>query len=164
MRFSAANAREMAARSVTTRKAAEAKRTAWPASIPREATPPTDTAPGISVTCGRARLETLDALMSKAKSDQEWDNLTRAFDRLFRVWCVMAKTPGPGNSKPAPELRSPGRVSWLQVEPTVPTNTSTDHATTGPLPTSPGTGKPKPEAKPLGWEYKNQPGTVANCG
>ena len=121
MRFSAANAREMAARSVAARKAAEAKRTAWPASIPLQATPPADTASGISLACVRARLETLDALMSKAKSDREWDNLTRAYDRMFRVWCVLTKTPGPGNRKPAPEPRTPARPYWLGVEPTLPT-------------------------------------------
>jgi len=116
MRFTAANAREMAARSVTARKAAEAKRTASLASAPLQATPATDTDSGISVSCVRARLETLDALMSKAKSDREWDNLSRAFDRLFRVWCVLTNTPGPGNLRP----RMPsGRTfrGWLSGEP-----------------------------------------------
>ena len=113
MRFTAANAREMAARSVAVRRAAEAKRTAWPASIPLQATPPTGTDSGISLACVRARLETLDDMMAKAKSDREWDNLTRAYDRMFRVWCVLTKTPGPGNRKPAPEPRKPsGPECW----------------------------------------------------
>ena len=120
-RFTAANARENAARSVAARRAAEAKRIAWPASTPLQATAPADTAPSISLTCVRARLETLDTLMSKAKSDREWDNLTRAYDRMFRVWCVLTKTPGPGSRKPRPE-REPREAPrsagpWLPEEP-----------------------------------------------
>lgn len=102
MRFNSLNAREMAARSVAARRAAEAERSARAASISLQAIPPADTDPGISVACARARLETLDALMSRAKTDREWDNLTRAFDRLFRVWCTLTATPGPGNRKPPP--------------------------------------------------------------
>jgi len=41
---------------------------------------------GIDVSRVRVRLETLDSLMGKAKTDREWDNLARAYDRLFRVW------------------------------------------------------------------------------
>ena len=118
-RFTAANAREMAARSVAARKTAEAERSASPASVPLEATPPADTASGISLACVRARLETLDGLMSKAKSDREWDNLTRAYDRMFRVWCVLTKTPGPGNRRPREE-RAP-RSSWYEARPLAPT-------------------------------------------
>ena len=102
-RFTAANASEMAARSVAVRKAAEAKRTACPASIPLQATPPADTALGISVACVRARLATLDGLLAKAKTDREWDNLSRSYERLFKVWCVLSNTPGP------PGSRRPGR-------------------------------------------------------
>ncbi len=113
-RFTSANAREMAARSVAAKKAAREKRAVPSGPVPLPATPAAETEdaiPGISVACVRARLETLNALMSKAKSDREWDNLTRAYDRMFRVWCVLTKTPGPGNRKLAPERpasRQPG--------------------------------------------------------
>ena len=125
-RFTAANAREMAARSVAVRKAAEAKPPIWPAFTPAQATPPAGTDPGISVACVRARLETLDALMSRAKSDREWDNLTRAYDRMFRVWCVLTKTPGPGNRKPAreqPRVLGRGPIAYRPAEPTFPKTT-----------------------------------------
>ena len=112
-RFTTANAREMAARSVASRKAAEAERTPSPATIPLSAAAPADTDSGINLACVRARLVTLDGMMAKAKSDREWDNLTRAYDRMFRVWCVLTKTPGPGNRKPAPEPRKPsGPECW----------------------------------------------------
>jgi hypothetical protein len=111
-RFNAANARLMAARSVAVRKAAEAERTASPAPAPLQATPAADTDAGISVSRVRARLETLDALMSKAKTDREWDNLSRAFDRLFRVWCVLTKTPGPGNRRPGREREDRRPAAW----------------------------------------------------
>jgi hypothetical protein len=117
-RFTAATAREMAALSVAARKAAEAKRTLSPATIPLSAAAPADTDPGVSVACVRARLATLDGMMAKAKSDREWDNLTRAFDRLFRVWCVLSNTPGPGNRKPGPV--KPARPTWRDLEPRLP--------------------------------------------
>ena len=101
----------MAARSIAARKAAEAERTASPAPIPLPETPPADTDPGVNVACVRARLATLDGMMAKAKTDREWDNLTRAFDRLFRVWCVLSNTPGPGNRKPGPVSRLPREIA-----------------------------------------------------
>lgn len=117
MRFTSLNAREMAARSVAARKAAEAERNARAASALLQATPPTDTDPGISVACVRERLEAIDGLMCKAKDSREWDNLTRAYDRMFKVLCVLTKTPGPGNRRPVPERRSTERrVPWA-VEP-----------------------------------------------
>jgi len=116
MRFNSANAREMAARSVAARKAAEVQRTALPASTPLSATRPTGTDPGISVSCVRERLETLDGLMAKAKNDREWDNLTRAYDRLFRIWCVLTKTPGPGNLKPRTDRAPAQPGAWLADE------------------------------------------------
>lgn len=99
--FNAETARLMAARSVAARKAAQAQRELQPAAPPFSTTSPTDTEPGVSVSCVRARLQTLDGLMARAKTDREWDNLTRAFDRLFRIWCVLTKTPGPGNLRPS---------------------------------------------------------------
>ena len=93
----------MAARSIAARKAAKAEREQKIAYNPLQATLPANEDQGINVACVRARLQTLDALMSRAKTDREWDNLSRAFDRLFRIWMVLTRTPGPGNRKPAPE-------------------------------------------------------------
>jgi hypothetical protein len=117
MRFTAANAREMAARSIATRKAAEARRTASPTPIPLPAIPPADADPGVNVACVRARLATLDGMMAKAKTDREGDNLTRAFDRLFRVWCVLSNTRGPGHRRPGPPARQPREIV---IEPSLP--------------------------------------------
>jgi hypothetical protein len=47
------------------------------------------------------RLNALDALMAKAKTDREWDNLSRAYERMFKVWAYLTQTPGPGNLRPA---------------------------------------------------------------
>jgi hypothetical protein len=113
-RFTAANAREMAARSVAARKTAATERTAWAALTPVPATTSTGEDPGISPSCVLARLQTLDCLMAKAKTDREWDNLSRAFERLFKVWCVLTNTPGPGNRRPK-ALSKPAFVDdWPQ--------------------------------------------------
>jgi len=110
----------MAARSIAARKAAKAEREQKIAYNPLQATPPANEDQGISVTCVRARLQTLDALMARAKTDREWDNLSRAFDRLFRIWMVLTKTPGPGNRKPAPEpKRQAASMNFMPV-PAVP--------------------------------------------
>jgi hypothetical protein len=127
MRFTTANAREMAARSVAARKAAAAERlerlaqtSLSPAPDSPPATPTTDANPGVSVACVRARLETLDGLMARAgKDSKEWDNLTRAYDRLFRVLCVLTNTPGPGQRKPA-ERKGLGLGSLLGINLPIP--------------------------------------------
>jgi hypothetical protein len=110
--FSTANAAEMARRSHAARKLREAERKAQSALPPASAAGKADeNQAGVSVSRVRARLQTLDALMAKAKSDREWDNLSRAFDRLFRVWCVLTGTPGPGNRKPSEPKRG-SRLPW----------------------------------------------------
>jgi hypothetical protein len=126
MRFTSANAREMSARGNATRwsryrmaKEAPANHPATTMAIPE---PAGDTGPGIDVTRVRARLETLDRLMSKANSDREWDNYSRAFDRLFKVLCVLTKTPGPGNYKSVPLPRRPNYARPLEPLPLVPTS------------------------------------------
>jgi hypothetical protein len=125
VRFTVANAREMAARSVAKRKATEAKRTAWPACIPLPGAAPADPDPGINVASVRARLETLDGLMARAKKNREWDNLSRAFDRLFRVWCVLTQTAFPGTLRPSERRKSARgapywRERWAYAGPLVP--------------------------------------------
>lgn len=75
--------------------------------------PATDTmAPEVSRV--RAKLDKLDALMDDAEDDRQWDSLSRAYERMFRVWCTLTKTPGPGNLKPATVRQ---RASMPTVEP-----------------------------------------------
>lgn len=58
----------------------------------------------------REKLQTLDQMMQQAETDREWDNLSRAYERIFKVWCYLAGLPGPGNRRPAPERRQPSQV------------------------------------------------------
>jgi hypothetical protein len=99
--FTAANAKEMAAKSHASRKAAAAERFSKPLSIPQIAPSPAEIDSGVNVASVRERLETIDRMMARAKTHQEFDCLTRAYDRMFRVLCVLTNTPGPGNRKPA---------------------------------------------------------------
>jgi hypothetical protein len=55
--------------------------------------------------------------MARAKTDREWDNLSRAFDRLFRIWCVLTNTPGPGNRKPGRASPGPSSAPALYLVP-----------------------------------------------
>jgi hypothetical protein len=105
--FTPQNAREMAARSVAARRAAKIQRDIPPAPFFVQSGSSGDKSLEIDPARVRVRLETLDALMGKAKTDREWDNLSRAYDRLFRVWCTLTRTPGPGNYRPkaVPERR-----------------------------------------------------------
>src|SRR5882724_10137456 len=98
-RFTSANAREMAAKSLAARQAAKIERDAPPTPAVVQAGSNGDQTLGIDASRVRVRLEKLDSLMGQAKTDREWDNLTCAFDRLFRVWCTLTRTPGPGNLK-----------------------------------------------------------------
>ncbi len=49
----------------------------------------------------RERLDKLDELMSKAEDDRSWDTLSRAYERMFKVWMVLTKTPFSGSLKPS---------------------------------------------------------------
>jgi hypothetical protein len=55
---------------------------------------------GIEISRVHSKLDKLDRLMDKAKTDREWDNLSRAYERLFKVWCWLTATPGPGQLRP----------------------------------------------------------------
>ena len=61
----------------------------------------------------KGKLDKLDALMDKAKTPQEWDQLSRAYDRMFKAWMVLSATPLPGSLK---QTGKPNRPS-PQVEP-----------------------------------------------
>jgi len=112
----------------------------------------------------RKRLHELDQSMAKASSSRtcdcpkcgtqvqvgadsrEWDNLSRSYERLFRVWMVLSGTPGSGQRKPPP-LRTqrtldvlPEPIQLVQANPgTVPVPPSTGPvAVVAPVPDQPG--------------------------
>src|SRR5262249_7428199 len=112
-RFTSANAREMAARSVEARKQRKLNGKLWPASVPSVPLPPETPAEpnlgGESLSRVRVHMQRLHELMDKAKTDREWDNLSRAYERLFKIWMVLTKTPGPGQLKHKEEHPRPRR-------------------------------------------------------
>lgn len=75
----------------------------------------------------RERLDKLDSLMTQAEDDKQWDCLSRAYERMFRVWCTLTKTPGPGNLKPT----APRQTQRRAIEPVVPVEPSVPVATHG---------------------------------
>lgn len=75
----------------------------------------------------RERLDKLDELMSSATTDREWDNLSRAYERMFRAWTYLANIPGPGNMRPESpkkDRRSPTAGPLLELRPAPPTTGS----------------------------------------
>ena len=96
--FNAANARFMAARSVTARKAAEAERAATPAAVPLPATGAADTERYIAARLARVRgqLNLVDAAIEKEASKAQPDGqrlnwLAAAQERLaVRLLCISA--------------------------------------------------------------------------
>ena len=80
-RFTVANAREMAARSVAARKAAEAERTCKPAPATLSATLPAGTDPYVVARLSRVRrqLDRLDELLSTERDPQRIDRLSETF-------------------------------------------------------------------------------------
>jgi hypothetical protein len=64
----------------------------------------------------RAKLDKLDLLMDQTEDDKQWDTLSRAYERMFRVWCTLTKTPGPGNLKPT-QSRQTQRRTWSEPTP-----------------------------------------------
>ena len=81
----------------------------------------------LNVLLVRERLDKLDSLMTQAEDDKQWDCLSRAYERMFRVWCTLTKTPGPGNLKPT----APRQTQRRAIEPVVPVEPSIPVATHG---------------------------------
>lgn len=69
--------------------------------------------PAVSLTMLRARLAAVDELISKTDDADTLDALTRAYERLFRVWQVLTRTPNPGQLRPAPERSTPTRRALI---------------------------------------------------
>ncbi len=82
--------------------------------------------PAVSLTMLRARLNAVDELISKSTDALTLDALTRAYERLFRVWQVLTRTPNPGQLRPLPERALPPQrraivdLDQMPAEPTVP--------------------------------------------
>jgi hypothetical protein len=67
---------------------------------------------------------------------RELDQLSRAYDRLFKAWQVLSQTPGPGQRKPATMRQrgqSAGQASFHEPEvlPNPPSNPPGDTPTSG---------------------------------
>jgi hypothetical protein len=97
-RFTAANAREMAARSLAARKAAETERTASRASVSLPAAAPAGTDPFIVARLARVRqqLSRLDAMLEKETDPQKLDRLASPQFRLADQERILAGRPLPG--------------------------------------------------------------------
>lgn len=57
--------------------------------------------PRISIERTREQIEALDVQLATCTDPKAWDALTRAKERLFRIWAHLAGIPGPGNLKPS---------------------------------------------------------------
>jgi hypothetical protein len=108
--FTKQNAAYMGRRGQAAKKAAEAERAARAALTPVQSGPLAEGNLGEeSLSRVRVHMDRLHALMAKAKTDREWDNLSRAYERLFKVWMVLTKTPGPGQLKHKEQHPGPRR-------------------------------------------------------
>lgn len=122
--FTRDNAREFSARGNAIRWAREKAKPDAPEAPPAS---PEPLLQGISLMCVRERLQALDERMAKAETDREWDNLSRAYERMFRVWCTLTQTPGPGNLRPRQE-RAPRAQAHAQSMPAVESAPDAVHA------------------------------------
>ena len=102
-RFTHANAREMAARSVAARKAAELEAIADPLSAADDRKEPQ--APHARE-CARLKKQMgrLDDLLDAAQTAADWRDLTNARARLFDQWAHLAGIPKPGSRRPGREV------------------------------------------------------------
>lgn len=82
--------------------------------------------PAVSLDTLRARLASVDELIAGTVDPDTLDALTRAYERLFRVWQVLTRTPNPGQLRPLPERALPPQrraivdLDQMPTEPTVP--------------------------------------------
>lgn len=104
--FTTETAADMAKRSWEARRAAQSN----PAPEPQ----PAEQSQAPDASGVRAKLDKLSELMDEAEDDRQWDAYSRAYERMFRVWCTLTKTPGPGNLKPT----SPRQPRQSHPEPT----------------------------------------------
>jgi hypothetical protein len=116
--FNSGNAAEFGRKGQLARKAAAAQRATKAASIPLAAGTPADQGPADSLMRVSIHMQKLHELMGRAKDYREWDSLSRAFERLFKIWQVLSNTPGPGQRKPLAE--PPRRREVPRIAPSLP--------------------------------------------
>lgn len=97
--FTSETARAAAVKSAAVRRARIERRQALLLPLPQGERKP-ELVQGISIACLRTRLEQVDELIAQCKDPDDLDSLTRAFERLFRVWQVLTETPDPGRLQP----------------------------------------------------------------
>lgn len=97
--FTSETARAAAVKSAQVRRARIERRQALLLPLP-QGQPKPELVQGISIACLRTRLEQIDELIACCKDPDDLDSLTRAFERLFRVWQVLTETPDPGRLQP----------------------------------------------------------------
>jgi hypothetical protein len=125
-RFTIANCREMAARSVAARKAAEAERKAMFAPLLAPAGPPTNQSLGRDNVRAREYdmlLQKLKDQLAKEREPTKLDRLASAIARLEEVYQVYADIPKPGRKKPPPEASR--RREMPRMMPSLPTQPQT---------------------------------------
>ncbi len=98
-RFNAANAREMAARSVALRRAAREERAAKAALLAEEAENSADY-PAMRLTRVRKQLNRIDELLLSEDDPAKLDRLAAASMRLAEQERILAGRPLPGSLKP----------------------------------------------------------------
>jgi len=64
----------------------------------------------------RARMDDLERMMASRPEAQAYDQLSRSYERLFKVWVYLAGLPGPGVKRNAPE-RTGARSGVIDIEP-----------------------------------------------
>ena len=132
--FTTATASEMAKRSVAARVAnriarlSEAKNPPNPALLAIEQS---NSSRADALTRVLKQLDSIDKLLMKADSAKDWDMLTRAKERLAKVWFHLGGIPGPGQHKPD----APRRLK-VNVFPTVLPEPVSEEPTTGGVPDS----------------------------
>ncbi len=97
--FNRDNAKLYAAKSAQVRRARILQRKAELLVLPAPESKP-ELVQGLSIACLRSRLNQIDELIACCKDPDDLDSLTRAFERLFRVWQVLTETPDPGRLQP----------------------------------------------------------------
>lgn len=121
--FTVATAREMAARSQETRRRNAAKRLALATLSPQSTTQLADPNPKALLSCTRLQLDALDARLGRERlTPEEWDRLTRAKERLWKIYAHAAGIPGPGHLRPARQRERP--AIYLDPVPIEPQDTN----------------------------------------
>ena len=164
MRFTSQNAREMAARSVAARKAAQADRAANPASAPLPAQPTADDGyKATRLTRVRGYLDLLDERLRTVvpRGDPKViRDLAMASQYLSEQEFALAGRPKPGNRRPAPERKhqawaepslGSGTAFWPAGEPVSASPCGLDSETANGLPPGCEPGTPQPAIAEPTW-------------